>query len=173
MNDVPLYRNGKLVGSIPYSGDDKTDAESAKKLLSEKGLLNISSKLDSIMRQARSFETATRTLYETKSSELTVPYIVNGCFCIELLLKALLIKFTAIKSSHELINLYQPLPDEVKSSLNKRFSNFKFGTLENALLNLNNAFVEWRYMHEKAETFIVSTEVILTIIDALSHELEQ
>lgn len=174
MNNVLLItRNGKLVGSIPYSGDDKTDEESAKKLLSEKSLLNLSTKLDSIMRQARSFEMATRLLHETKSSELTVPFIVNGCFCIELLLKALLIKSTTIKSSHELIKLYQLLPDEVKSSLSKRYYDLNFDTLESALLNLNNTFVEWRYMHEKTDTSIVSTRIILTIIDTLLHEFEQ
>lgn len=171
MNNV--YLNGKFVGSTPYSGDKKTDGESAKKLLAEKGLLNLSSELTSITRQARSFEKATRALIEEKSIELTVPYIVNGCFCIELLLKALLIKHTGKQSGHKLKNLYQLLPYKVKSSLNDRFFSVKFKPLENALLDLNNTFVEWRYMHEKTETSIVSTGVILTIIDILFFELEQ
>lgn len=173
MNSVPLYLNGKLVGSIPYSSDNKTEAESAKKLLDEKGLLNLSSELDSIIRQARSFEKATRTLIEEKSIELTVPYIVNGCFCIELLLKALLIKYTTKKTIHSLNNLYQLLPDKIKNSLNDRFFAIKFEPLEKALLNLDNVFVEWRYMYEKAETSIVSIGIILTIIDVLFLELEQ
>ena len=169
MKETLLYRNGDLIGKIPYSGDDKIDSKSAKKLLAEKGLLNLSNELDSIMRQAHSFEQATRIL---ESKALTVPFIVNGCFCIELFFKALHIKYNSKKSGHELKKLYELLPTEARNSLEDRFIDFQFGSLGNALNNLNNSFIEWRYMHENGETSVISTGMILAIIDTLHAEFQ-
>ena len=169
-----LYHNGKLVGSFPFTGDDEIDAESAKQALAEKGLLNQSTELEKISRQANAFEEATQVLYKS-SPNLTVPFIVNGAFCIELLLKAIHTSLGRNEFGHELLDLYSRLPNSSRESVSDRFTSevetSKFETLDSALSSINTSFVEWRYMHEKVQTSVITPKTILEVISVLKAEL--
>ncbi len=178
--DNLLYRNGKFVGIFPYSGNDEIDAQSAKELLAKLGLLNNSTSLEAIIRQAKAFEEATDVLFCAGKSNLTVPFVVNGSFCIELYLKAIYVANDCTKEGHNLVRLYNELPKPIKLSIEREYKaqiskngiSSRHENFETAIKSLSNCFVQWRYFHERAATSVVNTAEISNIIFTLKKILE-
>ena len=170
-----LYHNGKLIGLFPYTGLDEIDAETAKRIVSEKGLANKTTPLDAIVRQAQAFEEAAKVLFEFRSRSLTVPFVVNGCFCIELYLKAIHVVIGSKKTGHSLKALYNEFPDCIKSSLQREFDSQlvtsgesnNSPSFESEVNSLSGCFVEWRYFHEKAETTVIKMVSINHVIQTI------
>lgn len=176
MNEETVIRlNGELVGSFLCSGDDNADSATVKKILTEKGLLNCSTEFQKIVRVAQAFATAITTLHN-KGQEMSIPFVVNGSFCVELFLKAIHVANGSVKRGHKLSDLYSNLPDSVKGKLDQKFKdNFKrskFNTIEDAIRSMNRAFENWRYFHEKKETEVIDSQTIQHVIFVLKDIVE-
>lgn len=175
-DDYPaiLRVNGQVVGSFRMTGVDAVDAERVKKSLADFGYEH-SSPESSIFRQAESFEYAAKALFASNDWRATIPSIVNGCFSVELYFKSIFISQGTPKKGHSLATLFTCLPDSVKSEADRLYNvsdaNQDYAHSFHELIdNLDRGFEEWRYLHEKKFTNIVSVESVLFAC-AVSREL--
>ena len=89
-----VFSDGKLVGEVPMTGDDRKDAAAAKALLESKGHKS-PTKLQTMLYVARSFAMTATDLRERHLSTspsngyAAVPFIVNAAFSMEVYLKLL------------------------------------------------------------------------------------
>ena len=80
------------------------------------------------------------------SHPLFVPIVTNVAFAYKLFLKALLQKCKTFKGGHNLFELFQDLPDEIKSNIiGSKDSNLFIGELT----RVSCLFEEWRYIYER------------------------
>ncbi len=83
------------------------------------------------------------------SHPLLVPIVTNTAFACELFLKALLQKSKMLKGGHNLLDLFQDLPDELKSNIiGPQDSNLFI----EELTRVSCLFEEWRYIYERQLT---------------------
>lgn len=96
-------------------------------------------------------ECGRKNIPEQKHVESYIPYIVNMCFCTELFLKLLLIENDKSidelrKISHNLHNLYDALSEDYKNTIYYSFKRPMIYSIEKELSEIQNAFVDWRYL---------------------------
>lgn len=157
-----FYLDGVLVGRAESSGDDALDRERMIRLLKEKGLYKETTTIQAIFRQAISFATVSSDLYRRDLAKVpakmlsVAPFVVNAAFAIELYIKTLGEIYATSLRGHDLLILFDALPAEAHSALLGHFSSARWqaniSTLEDyreAIEQMRNAFVEWRYLHEK------------------------
>lgn len=173
--EADLWHNNQYVGRFRATGNDESDAETVKRLIAEKGLANSSTDLQKISAQARRFYEASEVLYASGHANLTVPYIVNGCFCVELYLKAFHALLGPYPTGHELTILYESLAPEIRGKILSAYEASRpfdvSSDLQEALVSLNRSFVEWRYLNERAGTGVVSSKALRHLINALRATL--
>jgi HEPN domain-containing protein len=162
-----LRVNGKVVGTFPISGDDAVDALRAQETLSSIGHV-ASAPLDAIMRQAEAFEFSARALLATGDWRATSPIITNGCFSIELYLKSVLLSGRVTGWGHKLSDLYSKLTESQRGAAEALYrasrsddGHFDGKTFEKVIEMLSCGFEEWRYLHEKTLTGVVSVRSVL------------
>ena len=171
-----LYFNGIIVGETPVTGNSDLDAETALQALKDKGLYKPTTQLNSMYRQAVSFATTSAYLYEKdllkapRNHFSIAPFIVNAAFGIEIYLKTLAKIHGKNLKGHELLKLFDSLPSEAKKSIDATMPhcakergitlpiNFR-----NCISELNNTFVEWRYIYEKEHSEVHIQEMIFVM----------
>jgi hypothetical protein len=154
--------DNKPMGYVKDVNDPKEALKLAKDLIKSKGLWREISKSESIYNQAQSFANTSAYLYEKdlkslpRNPQSITPFVVNAAFSAEMYLKCLQEVHGQITESHVLTALFKSLPNKVKDKINKASKKFESqyqiekGILfKNHLKNINNAFVDWRYIYEK------------------------
>jgi len=80
---------------------------------------------------------------------LLIPIVTNTAFACELFLKALLQNSKTLKGGHNLLELFQSLPEEIKRDIiGSRNSTHFF----EELTRISCLFEEWRYIYERQLT---------------------
>jgi hypothetical protein len=174
--------NGVVVGQILSTDDMEKDAIAGQKLLESKGIQLKASKFRAILRQAIGFMNTSAHLYDQDLRrppfkwESAAPFVVNAAFSIELYLKAIAQKHGAALRGHELTKLYKALPSkartEIEAVIPRCASSRSLGEPPNFvsyLKNLNNTFVEWRYIYESEKPNKVLIEPTIFVMQVL-HE---
>jgi hypothetical protein len=178
-----LYFNGIVVGEAEATGDDALDVEVARRFLDEKGLRKPISQQDQMFRQAVSFATTSAYLYKNDLSSAPrnqfsiVPFIVNAAFGIELYLKTLGHIHGVRLHGHELLKLYDSLPLVARDAVDamvpacaaQRGLSLPL-SVRDCIFELNNAFVEWRYVYEKNTSSTVRIPEMIFVMQCL-HEV--
>ncbi|WP_316675007.1 hypothetical protein [uncultured Tolumonas sp.] len=154
--------DNKPVGYIKDVEDPKEAAKLAQELIKSKGLWREISKSKSIFNQAKSFAHTSAYIYEKdlkslpRNPQSITPFVVNAAFSAEMYLKCLQEIHGQITESHVLTVLFKSLPNKVKDKINKATKQFeKQFEVEQGILfkdhlkNINNAFVNWRYIYER------------------------
>lgn len=180
----PLYLDGKLVGEIPKTGDTRKDIQNARDLFDSKGLSKKLEEADAMFQQAASFAKLALEIYHSKlnkippESSFAAPFVVNATFSIEVYIKSLHSLSGSNKRGHLIENLYNALNEDVKNTsrtiANRLYSKYNFESsiqIEKLLGEINNAFVNWRYLFEKPPG-IANFTAICFILDVL-HETFQ
>lgn len=181
-----LYVDGKPVGEVEATGDTEKDIEIARKFLREHGLEKEVTLVQSMFRQALSFASAAKYVYvndlkKTPSNPLGIaPFVVNSAFSIEVYLKTIHQLSGKLVKGHKLRAIYDSLPIEQQSKIldaAKRFSrDFRikdYNEFPNYITELDNAFVEWRYLYEKertGEVKILPTIYVMKVLHEVCHE---
>ncbi len=138
---------------------------------------DVPKELDDLLKiyfSAKQFEHAVPNSYEMKNGKIynkPIPFIVNTIFACELYLKLILmIQNKKYVNSHGIYYLLKnvKLYDELMTS--KDFSNLKSNELEKELLNINNAFTEWRYSFESKKLLMIDQEILFKIIKFLDNK---
>lgn len=93
------------------------------------------------------------------------PLVVNAAFACELFLKALLIwKYKKKISGHKLKELFQQLDDETKIEIQQEVDILDWDFF---LDEANQAFIKWRYLHEKDEAVRISVSELTGFAEGL------
>jgi hypothetical protein len=174
--------NGIAVGEVMSSGNTESDVEAVRQFLKSKGLHKESSLFQAIFNQAFAFANTSATLYERdlrrppRKGISAAPFVVNAAFGIELYLKALGQKHGVSIRGHELLKLHNALPSkalaEIEAVIPRCAANRALGQSPNFIAyleNLNDTFVEWRYLYELERTGPVHIEPIIFVMEVL-HE---
>lgn len=175
-----IYLNGEFIGEIPAEANDLEDMRAGRELIRAKGLYKEITIEQSMYNQAVAFAKTSAELYERglknvpRDGNALVPWIVNSSFSIEIYLKALGKIFGVELRGHKLRSLFDELPndarqatlDAVPESLAARGRTDEFD-LANAISQINDAFVEWRYCYEVERTNSVSIEDVIVIMHSL------
>ncbi len=105
-----------------------------------------------------------------------VPFIVNASFAVELFLKALGHRYGVRLGGHELLSLFEELPLEAAMEVQAASARVAVSTeppqFQNstvALTELNSAFVDWRYTHEKKMLGPINLESVVLLVKVM-HE---
>ncbi|MDO8775790.1 MAG: hypothetical protein Q7K57_45230 [Burkholderiaceae bacterium] len=178
-----IYFNGIVVGEVEAIGDDSVDIEVARKLLNEKGLLKPISQQDQMFRQAVSFATTSAYLYKKDLSSAPrnqfslVPFVVNSAFGIELYLKTLGHVHGVKLTGHELLKLYDSLPPAARDAIDAMVPTCAAQrglslplSIRDCISELNNAFIEWRYVYERDPSATVRVQEMIFVMQCL-HEV--
>ena len=168
--------DNKAVGYVKDVSDPKETIRLAQELIKSKGLSREISKSESIYNQAQSFANTAAYLYEKdlkslpRNPQSITPFVVNAAFSAEMYLKCLQEIHGQITESHVLTVLFKSLPNKVKDKINKTSKKFESqyqiekGILfKNHLKNMNNAFVDWRYIYEKNYESLNIQQIIFVI----------
>lgn len=166
----------KPVGYIKHTDDLEEGANLAKQLLIEKGLWKNIPITEKIFGQATSFANAANHIYEkdlkniSRSPQGIAPFVVNAAFSAELYLKCLKKTEGEPSQTHTLTALYKSLPNKIKDKINKHKKNLEpqYQVEQGALFkehlkNINNAFINWRYIFEKETEHIHIATVIFVL----------
>lgn len=112
-------------------------------------------------------------IMERSSVHLMIPQIVNAAFSCELILKATIImekKNPVVFKEHQLDSLFSMLGQCTQEQIRADASIFDWDTF---MAESSNAFVEWRYLHEKDETPVVSIPDMQRFFNALKKHYEE
>jgi len=174
--------NGVEVGEVMSTGDLDKDADSVVQFLKSKGLHKETSIFQAMFSQALAFANTSAYLYERdlratpRKGTNIAPFIVNAAFSIELYLKALAQKHGVSLHGHELVTLYEALPNnalhEIQSVLTRCAAKRSLGEEPNFpayIAGLNRAFIDWRYCYEKQKLGSIGIEPIIFVMEVL-HE---
>lgn len=178
-----LFVDGVAVGEVEATGDREKDIEIARKFLKDRGLHKKVTLVQAMFRQAVSFASTANYVYERDLKNLPrnilgiAPFVVNSAFSIEVYLKTVhQIQGNSIKG-HSLSQLYDSLSNEQKSIIlaaaNKYSSEYNLSTpvpFRDLVAELNNSFIEWRYLYEKERTGEVKILPTIFIMKVL-HEV--
>jgi hypothetical protein len=167
MTTKKLFANGKFICEYEAPTSHQEEIELCQRLLGEHGIdLKKTTEEQAIFRQATSFSSIAAQLYARDLSNVpsngmsVVPFVVNAVFALELYLKTLAKLHSRSPRGHDLIVLFDGLPTTAIESLRSEvataadYSQWKcnISTVDDfrkALEAMRNAFVEWRYLHEK------------------------
>lgn len=112
-------------------------------------------------------------IMEHSSMHLMIPQIVNAAFSCELILKATIImekKNPVAFKEHRLDSLFSMLCQCTQEQIIADASIFDWDTF---MSESSNAFVEWRYLHEKDETAVVSIPDMQRLFYTLKKHYEE
>jgi HEPN domain len=100
------------------------------------------------------------------------PTVVCVAFSIEQFLKLLLLLETGTypKKIHDLVILFDKLSADIQGRINGNFSDWRGA--QYYLEDARNAFIEWRYPHEK-EFLLASHEELMAIASALHKTVRE
>lgn len=95
----------------------------------------------------------------------TAPFVVNITFSLELYLKTLASRHGKALRSHELAQLFKKLPSAAKQAIEQELPLFAktsewadglttMDDLRRVVNDLDTAFLDWRYLHEKPEKLL-------------------
>jgi len=176
-----ILLNGIVVGEVDATGNLKEDAKVARDFLDQRGLLKERVPAGEIFSTAVAFADTSAHLYKnglkkkpSKGAHI-VPFVVNATFAIELYFKALAKKHGVALRGHELLKLYQELPQEALKEIeqaipgcanDRKISSPNFFEY---LKELNSAFVDWRYIFEKSASGPIHIEPTIFVMQVL-HE---
>lgn len=177
-----LYANGVFVCEYESTGDNLKDMELCQNILAQRGIHKEITPIQAMFRQAVSFSQVAAGLYRDINASpqnglFAAPFVVNSVFSIELYLKTLAaIHGRKLENSHELTKLFDVLPEAAHTAMKSVEPSIreKWGVPSNAdyrqcLADLNNAFVEWRYLHERDNTPEVRIAHMIFVMEVL-HE---
>lgn len=165
---IRLVIDGKFIGEIQDTGDFLKNIEAFEQYKRDHGIHEESKPAQAINLQASTFgKIAINLFYNHLCAPITsgqeanqfssnaIPFIVNGAFAIELYLKTLHMIHSEKKEGHELLELFNDLPEAVQIAIKQTANEFIIKhnlaldtDLRSCLSRINNAFVEWRYLHE-------------------------
>jgi hypothetical protein len=153
--------NGIEIGEYVATGDHERDTIAARQVLIDKGVYKPVSPLQAVYHQAFAFCAASSDLYAKHLSRspfngrAVAPFVVNAAFSIELYLKTLHAVDGPRARGHKLVALYDDLPARHRAELDKAAeqyaSEYKIAApvqYRARLAQLNDAFEQWRYVHE-------------------------
>lgn len=168
--------DNKPIGYVKDVADPNETAKLAQGLLKSKGHWRDIPKSESIYNQAQSFANTSAYLYEKdlkslpRNPQSITPFVVNAAFSAEMYLKCLQEIHGQITESHVLTVLFKSLPNKVKDKINKASKKFESqyqieqGVLfKDHLKNINNAFVNWRYIYEKSNEYVNIQQTIFVL----------
>ena len=160
-----LVLNGIVVGDMEVTGDFEKDAALTIQFLKDKGLYQKPDPVKTMFRQALSFATTASHLHKKGLLHRpwnvfdVAPFVVNSAFSIELYLKTLARSHGTILKGHDLLKLLGSLPAAAHSDISAVLPACRLELppsgnpdLSTCVAELSNAFVEWRYLHEKMRT---------------------
>ncbi|WP_160036294.1 hypothetical protein [Paenibacillus sp. An7] len=113
---------------------------------------------------------------------LEIPEMVNGVFSIELYLKCLhYIRNKEMKRLHNIIDLYNSLPEEDQAEIRSRYRSTKSSdpnrkeflnrNFDDLLSALDRAFIEWRYIYEYSNHGRKTSDMYRLILAVRDHLL--
>ncbi len=111
----------------------------------------------------------------TVSDVVNIPRIVNGTFALELYLKSFISKrqIRIKKLKHNIVDVFSALKPTIQEQIREIVSpklEEWHQTFDEALHGINDAFVFWRFIHEKSKLnygFIMSLNVLPPFLDAV------
>ena len=107
-----------------------------------------------------------RPLPNGQFESFMVPAVVNLAFSIELYLKFLLAKNKTPHRGHKLLDLFDSLDSTIKQEIID-LTNYDKDEFELLLSKHTEAFVEWRYIHEKNVSINVDLKFMRKLIDCV------
>lgn len=116
--------------------------------------------------KAKDFQMVAETLNEEEDFKL-IPTVVNASFACELYLKALIIWQEKIEEpfrKHKFSELLEMIDSDDRNIIIKSADIFDWGRF---IAESDNAFVEWRYIHENDGFKMISIGDLLRFADAL------
>lgn len=157
-----VYFEGQFVGEVPDTGDMEHDLKAMSALLTSHGL-NPLSPNQAIFRQAAAFATNATYLFNTGLRGVPppipmnlIPFVVNAAFAVELYLKTIGGLYGLNLRGHDLLELFDELPEEAKELLQREISGAQpacvvkdLGGFRAEIERVRHAFVKWRYLHER------------------------
>lgn len=173
--------NGIIVGEVNATGDSELDIAAAHDFLSQKGLFKERTAANEIFSTAIAFANTSSHIYENdlkqspRNGAGIVPFVVNATFAIELYIKALAKKHHVTLRGHELLKLYEKLPQEalkeIEQVIHKCADDRKIAQPDfvKYLNELKNAFVDWRYIFEKSKLGPIQIDPTIFVMQVL-HE---
>jgi hypothetical protein len=183
-----FHHNGKYVCDYDSTGEPLKDIPIIHRLMAEHGVATTDvSPEQMIFRQANSFIATSAYLFEkdicaTPPNAMAVaPFVVNAAFALELYLKTIALQRGKKLHGHELVRLFDKLPASGKVAIERQLeivapvSQWQceartLADLRSIVLDLNNAFVEWRYLHEKMGTLRQITFRPMIFLGEVLHE---
>lgn len=177
-----VHHEGIRVGAVDGTGTLEGDAAAAHELLESLVLVKHLSPWMTAFGHARSFANVAITLHRqiilSKMRDMTAvhPFVVNATFSIELFLKALAMKHGEKLWGHELLKLYEGLPQVAREEIQPHVLPCSIKRQLHAapdlrmfLDELNNAFVQWRYSHESESACAINLERIIFLLDVFNE----
>ena len=180
---VAVHSGDTLVGHFVGTGDDRADMEECARVLREAGLeCPKPSVAECIRDQARAFakvatDLATKIMeLRGRSKDYIAPFLVNAAFALELFLKSLAKQHGKEMRGHSLLKLFDELPSSARHSIDQAFAGApdfltdfdESGDLRGLFVNLDDAFVAWRYAYEgRAEGRFFGAKAALLLLAVL------
>jgi len=177
-----LLLNGIAIGQVEHTGDHEKDTAACLQFIKDKGLYQKPDPVKTIFRQALSFATTASHLHKKGLSNKpwnvhdVAPFVVNSAFSIELYLKTLAQHHGTVLKGHDLLKLLGALPVAAHVDINAvlpacrlEFPATGNPALRECVSELSNAFVEWRYLHEKARACPIHIDRAIFVMKVL-HE---
>lgn len=161
-----LMVNGQAVGWFDATGDSQQDLELARAKLKELGQEQpVLPRWMLIRQQAIDFREACGLImnYDLKVRSrdrrpLSIPYVVNSAFCLELYLKALSLRHGNEQRGHDLLKLYDRLPQAAKTAIIRSIPDAQQETgyadpidVRDLISLIKDNFEQWRYIHDHDE----------------------
>lgn len=161
-----LIVNKQVVGWYETTGDDERDLQIARQKIAELGLQQPALPQWMLIRQqAMDFRDACGLIMrydlETRPQgrrPLSIPYVVNTAFCLELYLKALSLRHGKQQRGHDLLKLYDCLPPAAQLAIATKIPDAQQEArydqpvdVRRLLEVIKDNFEQWRYAHEYDE----------------------
>jgi hypothetical protein len=178
-----VRHEGKIIGEIPNTGDDRVDAAATRQMLIDKGVYTPTTPFQSMFWQALSFCTTASYLYKKDLQVMSagnhysaIPFIVNAAFAIELYLKTLAAVHKKTLRGHELAKLFDALPVAAAAEIDAHCPAAAAGhkvakgrSFRDCLVAMNTAFVDWRYLYEEESIESIRLNEVIFVLDAVHH----
>jgi len=177
-----IFVNGVIVGEVDATGDFQKDLGVVRQFLKDKGLHKEVTKVQAMFRQALSFATTAAHLHKQdllkapRNGLSIAPFVVNSAFSIELYLKTLHELQGTSMRGHALLELYDALSDKTREAIFRLATSnavryqVSLGTpkqFRSFVSELNNSFMEWRYLYETGSVGSVTIQPTILVMAAL------
>jgi len=184
-----LHHNGQFVSEYESTGDDLKDIQIVEKIFVERGLNLPKPTLEQAsFRQAISFTKIAADVFEKYIAKEPpdgsgmAPFVVNAVFSIELYMKTLAFQHAKKLHGHEITKLFKKLPAAAKDEIERQLATLSVTSrwacgistiddLRKVLDELDTAFQDWRYLHERNDSNPLKITFLPTIFLAeVLHE---